>query len=359
METREISTDEVESLATGAGVLGTGGGTHPYVELLNVRKLYRQGKPARLVDPAELANGANVAVVGLMGAPLVTKERLPDPAHAVLPVKMMEDYTGRPFDAVMTIEIGSENSMLPLMVGALMGIPVVDADTMGRAFPEAQMSSFSIRGLPLDPFAIADIRDNRLIISRATSQVWVERIGRKACTELGSIAATCSAPRTGREVKDHALLGSVSKAIRLGRAVRDAQQAHESPIRAVLDAERGVHLFKGKVADVARRTTEGFVRGEALIDGLDDFAGSHFSVDFQNEFTIGRVDGELRVTVPDLICILDSLTGEALGTETIRYGQRVDVLSLPAADIMKSEKGLVWVGPRGFGYDLDYVSVHD
>ena len=101
------------------------------------------------------------------------------------------------------------------------------------------------------------------------------------------------------------------------------------------------------------------MRGEALIDGLDDFAGSHFSVDFQNEFTIGRIDGELRVTVPDLICILDSLTGEALGTETIRYGQRVDVLSLPAADIMKSDKGLVWVGPRGFGYDLDYVSVHD
>ena len=292
MQTRESPADEVESLATGAGVLGTGGGTHPYVELLNVRKLYGQGKPARLVDPNDLADDANVAVVGLMGAPLVTKERLPDPAHICKAVRK------------------------------------------------------------------ADIRDNRLINSRAASQLWTERIGRKACTELGSIVATCSAPRSGREVKDHALLGSVSKAIRLGRAVRDAQQAHQSPIRAVLDAERGVHLFTGKVADVARRTTEGFVRGEALIDGLDDFAGSRFSVDFQNEFTIGWIDGKLTVTVPDLICILDSLSGEALGTETIRYGQRVDVLSLPAADIMKSEEGLVWVGPRGFGYDLDYVSVH-
>ena len=81
METREITADEVESLATGAGVLGTGGGTHPYVELLNVRKLYRDGNPARLVDPKALADDANVAVVGLMGTPLVTKERLPDPAH--------------------------------------------------------------------------------------------------------------------------------------------------------------------------------------------------------------------------------------------------------------------------------------
>jgi len=229
---------------------------------------------------------------------------------------------------------------------------------MGRAFPEAQMSSFAIRGLPLAPYATADIRNNRLIITEAADQLWTERIGRRACTEMGSIAATCSAPRSGREVKDHALLGSVSRAIRLGRAVRDARQAHESPIRAVLEAEQGVHLFTGKVADIARRTTEGFVRGAATIGGLDDFAGSAFTVDFQNEFTIERLDGELCVTVPDLICILDSLTGEALGTETIRYGQRVDVLSLPAAPVMTSAEGLIWVGPRGFGYDLDFVSLH-
>ena len=358
METREITADEVECLATGAGVLGTSGGTHPYVELLNVRKLYRQGKRARLVDPQALADHATVAVVGLMGAPLVTKERLPDPAQSLVPVAMMADYTGRPFDAVMTIEIGSENSLQPLMVGALMGIPVVDADTMGRAFPEAQMSSFAIRGLALDPYAMADIRHNRLIISRAANPLWTERIGRRACTEMGSIAATCSAPRSGREVKDHALLGSVSRAIRLGRAVHQARRTHDSPIRAVLEAEQGVHLFTGKLGDIARRATEGFVRGTAVIDGLDAFAGARFSVDFQNEFTIGRRDGAVCVTVPDLICILDSQTGEALGTETIRYGQRVDVLSLPANPIMTSADGLAWVGPRGFGYDLDYQPLH-
>ena len=358
MDTREITDDDLECLATGAGVMGTGGGTHPYVELLNIQKLYRAGRRVRLVDAAALADDAQIAVVGFMGTPLVTKERLPDPEHAIRPVKMMEDYTGRRFDAAMTIEIGSENAMLPLLVGALMDIPMVDADTMGRAFPEAQMASFAIRGLSLTPFAMADIRNNRLIISRAVDQVWTERIGRTACTELGSIAATCSAPRSGREVKDHALLGTVSKAIRLGRAVHAARKAHANPIRAVLDVERGVHLFKGKVADVARRTTEGFVRGEATIDGLDEFAGARFAVDFQNEFTIGRVDGEVRVTVPDLICILDAVSGEAIGTETIRYGQRVAVLSLPAAPVLTSAEGLACVGPRAFGYDMDYVALH-
>jgi hypothetical protein len=353
-----IVAEDLESLATGAGVLGTGGGTHPYLELLNIQKLYREGRKAHLIGGEALKDGAMVAVVGLMGAPLVTKERLPDPDHVMRPVRVMEEFVGRRFDAVMSIEIGSENSILPLMVSAIAGIPAVDADTMGRAFPEAQMASFAIRDLPLTPFAMSDIRDNDLIITTTEDAVWTERIGRKACTELGSIVATCSAPRTGREVKDHAILGSVSRAIRLGRAVREARERHASPIEAVLNAEDGVHLFRGKVGDVARRTTGGFVRGQARIEGVDEFAGREFLVDFQNEFTVGRQDGRVLVTVPDLICILDSLTGTALGTETIRYGQRVDVLSLRADPIMTSEPGLRRVGPRAFGYAFDFVSPH-
>ena len=38
-----------------------------------------------------------------------------------------------------------------------MGLPVVDADSMGRAYPEAQMTSFAVRGLPMYPLAVADI----------------------------------------------------------------------------------------------------------------------------------------------------------------------------------------------------------
>jgi DUF917 family protein len=350
--------DDLDSLATGAGVLGTGGGTHPYLELLSIKQLYRSGRRVDLVAIEDLGADMMVAVVGFMGAPLVTKERLPDPEHVLRPLQIMETYTGCRFAAVMSIEIGSENSILPLLVGALTGLPVVDADAMGRAFPEAQMMSFAIGGLPLTPFAISDIRANDLILTQTNGSVWTERIGRRAVTEMGAIAATCSAPRTAREVREHGILGSVTRAIRLGRAVRDARDQHEDPVSAILSAENGVHLFRGKVSDVERRTTGGFVRGRARLEGSDEFGGDRFEVDFQNEFTIGQHNGEVRVTVPDLICILDSLEGTALGTETIRYGQRVDVLSLPAAEIMSSESGLKSVGPRAFGYDLDFVSPH-
>jgi uncharacterized protein len=50
----------------------------------------------------------------------------------------------------------------------------------------------------------------------------------------------------------------VTKAIGIGRRVREAQRRHADPVAAILDEAQGLLLFRGKVVDVARRTTEGF-----------------------------------------------------------------------------------------------------
>ncbi len=352
----EIPFADLAPLATGAWILGAGGGGSPYRHYLNARELYAQGKRARLLDPRHLADDALVAVVSSMGAPLVGQERLSDPRVAARPVQMMETYLGRRFDAVMSVEIGGGNAFQPLLAGLVLDLPVVDADAMGRAFPEAQMTSFAIADLPMFPLALADIRDNEVIVTRATSWKWMERISRKICTEVGSTAATCKAPRTGREVKDHGILYTVTQAIRLGRAVETARQAHDDPVAAVLRAESGVLLFRGKVSDIERRTTEGFLRGRAAIEGLDGDRGTRYDLEFQNEFAAGWRDGTLDVTTPDIICVLDSVSGEAVGTEAIRYGQRVSIVALPAPPILFTPKGLEHVGPRAFGYDFDYKS---
>ena len=136
---RLVSAAEIESLAIGAWILGTGGGGSPYLALLNMRQLYRQGALVRLVDPMDLADDDLVAVVSNMGAPLVGQERLTDPRTIARAVTMMEEYLGRTFQAVMSLEIGGGNAIQPFMAAALLDRPVVDADCMGRAFPEAQM----------------------------------------------------------------------------------------------------------------------------------------------------------------------------------------------------------------------------
>ena len=83
---------------------------------------------------------------------------------------------------------------------------------------------------------------------------------------IRSIAATCKAPRTGAEVKRWGIPCTTTKAIRLGQAVMDANRRHADPIAAILEAEHGKRLFAGKVIEVERRTTEGFLRGRTMLE---------------------------------------------------------------------------------------------
>jgi len=269
----------------------------------------------------------------------------------------MEEYTGKPFRAVMSVEIGGGNALSPFLAGAILDIPVVDADAMGRAYPEAQMTSFAIGDLQMYPLTLIDCRDNEAIVAKAASWKWMERISRKVCTEVGSTSATCKAPRTGREVKEWGVLHTVTKATSLGRSVMKARARHLDPVAAVLTHENGIQLFRGKISDVDRTTTGGFLRGTARIEGLDEDRGTTFELSFQNEWAVAFRQGEPIAMTPDLICLLDTVSGEAIGTETVRYGQRVTAVALPAPALLQTPKGLDHVGPRAFGYDLDFKSV--
>lgn len=357
MSRRDLTEDDIESLAVGAWILGTGGGGNPYLSLLNMRALYREGRRVQLMPAADLADDDWVGVIANMGAPLVGIERLTDHETIARAARLMERHTRRRFDAVMGMEIGGGNGLRPLMVAAHLGVPVVDSDTMGRAYPEAQMTSVAVGGLKPCPLTAVDVRGLEAIVETVPNWKWAERVVRKICVEYGSTAPTCQPPRTGEEVKKWGIHGTTTKAIAIGRAVRAAQQTHDDPVEAILSVERGLLLYKGKVVDVERRATEGFLRGVVRLDGVDDCRGSALHIDFQNEWIVARRDGEPLAMTPDLICVLDTVSGEAVGTETIRYGQRVTVIALPAPDIFLTPEGLMHVGPRAFGYDLEFRSV--
>ncbi len=355
----EITLDDIEALAVGAWILGTGGGGSPYLGLLNMRRLYAEGHRVALMSPFDLADEDWVAVVSNMGAPLVGQERLADSRNVARAVEIQEGLLDAKFRAVMSLEIGGGNGIQPLMAAAHTGLPVVDADTMGRAYPEAQMTSVAVGELRPYPCVLYDPRGIEAVVTKVPNWKWMERASRRICVEMGSIASTCKAPRTGAEIKEWGIHFTVSKAIDIGRRVRTAQHRHEDPVAAILDEARGKLLFRGKVVDVARRTTEGFLRGRVAIDGLDEDRGSRLEIAFQNEWAVAWRDAEPIAMSPDLICVLDTVSGEACGTETIRYGRRVTVVALPAPPVFLTPKGLDHVGPRAFGYDLDFRSVFD
>ncbi len=149
---------------------------------------------------------------------------------------------------------------------------------------------------------------------------------------------------------------TVSLAIRIGRSVTGAQG---SPVDALLCEVGGYRLVTGKISDVERRTTSGFVRGSVLIEGLGDDAGRLVRLELQNENLIALERGRVLASVPDLICVLDSETADAIVTERVRYGQRVTVIAFACDPIWRTEKGIATVGPRAFGYDFDYQPVEE
>ena len=164
---------------------------------------------------------------------------------------------------------------------------------------------------------------------------------------------------TGRQLKDFAIPGTPTLCEKIGRTLREAREMHADPIAAVLEVTRGHRLFKGKVVDVERNTDGMFVRGRAVVAGLDDDKGRELVIEFQNENIIARADGRALCTSPDLIMSLDMESGTPVTTEGLKYGARIVVVGMPCDDQWRTPEGLAVVGPRAFGYDLDYVPVEE
>jgi DUF917 family protein len=351
---RLITADDIDDMALGAAVLGTGGGGNPYIGRLMAQAALREYGPVTLLDPNEVNDDQLVGSVGMMGAPTVGVEKLPRGEDLIEALRSAEAYLGRKFDALMPGEIGGINSIVPFAVAAKTGLPLVDADMIGRAFPELQMSLPSIYGHPSTAIAIADEKGNSSIL-KTVSNLWMERLARTLCVEMGATAMVAGMGMTGEEVRRYAVLGSITKIEQIGKAIRAARQNHVDPVEAVREVAGGALLWRGKIADIRRQTTGGFARGEAVIEGFDSYAGETLRVSFQNEFLVAQTDTQVLATTPDLITMLDIETGEAVTTEDLRYGFRMAVLALPCDPRFRTALGISVVGPRYFGYEIDYV----
>jgi DUF917 family protein len=349
---REIGIAPLDDIARGAGILGSGGGGDPYIGRLLAQQAIQAYGPVTVVDIAEVPADATVAAVSTMGAPTVSIERIPAGTEEVTALRALEAFLGRPATHLMPIEIGGLNSMTAFIAAARTGLPIVDGDAMGRAFPEAQMVLPALIGVTVTPMAIADDKGNTLLID-AVSDQWAERISRAACTEMGCSVSSADTMMRGDQLADGLVPATLTLAEDLGRKVRVALDAHADPVEAARAMLGGVVLLSGTVTDVERRTTGGFSRGRAVVDG----PAGRLELDFQNEHLLARRDGEVVVATPDLISVLDAETSEPITTEGLRYGLRVTVLGAPCDPRWWTPGGLALVGPRHFGYDCDHTAL--
>ena len=370
----EITHADLPALALGSGILGCGGGGNPYYSRVIGSEVLARTGPVSVIDLSEMDPASRGVMSAAMGAPLIGLEKPPSLRALRAGFEAVEQALGAPLGAFVAVEVGGMECMLPLVMAAQSGRPLLDGDGMGRAFPEAQMCSFLLYGFkPGLPAAMSD--DHGLIrtfsphlapllgggiggtgpLGRALALA-IERGFRRYCAHKGGVIYFTV-------TLDHASLertlvrNTYRLALDLGRGVLSARAAREDPITAILKVADGRRFLDGKVVDVERRFRRAHDWGTLRLEGLGDDRGRRACIDFKNEYLILRVDDRVSLTVPEVIGVVETETGAPLTTEVLRPGLRATVLGFPCSPLYRTPEALRVVGPAAFGYDVPLVTL--
>ncbi|EOD51181.1 putative hydantoinase protein [Neofusicoccum parvum UCRNP2] len=378
-----LTETDVNWLAEGCYVLGCAGGGSPAATRIQLRDQLREGYTLKIVDAAVLPEDACVYWGGHMGSPAVSVERL-NATETVDAFKALMEYLKHDsFDAVIGLEIGGANGLEPLLVGSskYFNRPTIDADFMGRAYPTYWQTTIAVHQPgSLIPCAIDSGDGKTIIMTRASTDEIVDRALRASCAEMGSRVGKAGAPTTAGIVRKFSVINTYSLAWRIGRCIARSEASNtlskvcESIVHEVGGEATARILFRGKIIAVERRLFKGHSYGEITIasmpadeedEGAKDAmpavaSGGTLKIPFKNEnlyaeHTTEGGEKSMVCTVPDLIAVLDTGSGRALGVPEFRYGLRVTVLGITASPQWTStEMGIKIGGPKAFGYDLEY-----
>lgn len=354
----QITENEIDAIAAGATVLGTGGGGDPLVGSLIAKRAIREHGPVTVLQVDDLPKDGVVTPVGMIGAPSVSLEKISAAGELLRAIQAYESATGKHVSAVMPIEVGGGNSLLPIAAAAETGLPLVDADAMGRAFPEGQMVTFHLAGYGPGTTVMTDSHGNGVVTSPVDGK-WSERIARAICSEMGGSATMIDYAYPGDVVQQCAIPQTLTMAFQIGEILQDRKIPDDEKITHLLHKLDGYRIFRGKVTAIERAVVGGFTRGEARLEGFAEDKGSSLLLNFQNEMLLATKDGELAAVTPDLICVLDDSTGIPITTESLRYGARATIIALPCNERWRTDVGIETAGPRYFGYDTDFVPVEE
>ena len=350
----KITNHDMVDIALGAAILGSGGGGNPYMGRLIAQQAIKEYGPVTVVNVSAVPHDAFVVPVAFVGSPTVFLERLVAGDEIIRSIKAMSEVLRREPTHLMAAEIGGVNATAPFSAAAVLGLPLVDADLLGRAFPELHMILPTLRGIAASPLVLADGKGNITTVF-GVDNPWVERIGRAVIDTMGGSVAAAFATLYGQDLPDVVVTGSLTRACAIGRAVRAARDEHENPIEAARAELSGTLVFTGKIIDVDRRFKGDFVRGWLTIEGSDRYTGDEMTIHFQNEYLLAVHGSDPVVTTPDLICLLETNTAEPLSADIIRYGARVSVVAALSDPRWRTKEGLKIVGPGYFGYRHQYA----
>ena len=241
---RTLSWKEVEDILAGATALGCGGGGDYEEGRELMRRAYDEGRAVRLAAPDELADDAVVCVPYGVGGLTVGDEAVyaglePPAEHpSVLAVRALGEHLGVEFGALMTGELGGTSISDAFFPAAMLDLPVVDADPVGRAVPELEHSLFKVHGLPIAPEAVVNEIGDTVIVTRVADDARAEALVRALAVASRNLVWVADHALQWGELRDVVILGAIGHAQHVGEALRAAREREEDAAAAVAAAGR-------------------------------------------------------------------------------------------------------------------------
>ncbi len=352
-------------LLAGATILGTGGGGDLSEGIGLIDDALAQGKVFDLVALADVPETALICTPYMLGAisDLPAEEeavyaRLPriDQQPILVAYSRFQTLIGQPFYGTVPCELGGSNTAVAFYAAAMSGHKIIDADPAGRAVPEITHSTYFIAGLPAAPVVLANEFGEVMVLENLHDDMRAESLVRALSIASRNDIAAIDHALPASTLKDALIPGTLSRAMHLGRVHREARAAGRDAILTVAEAADGAVVFEGVVTDCAWRTEGGFTLGSIDIAGCAQHNGSRYRIAVKNENLVAWRDGRVHATIPDLICLFDTETGQPVQNPHYRKGQSVSVVILPAPEAFLTPRGLEVFGPAYAGVDAHFVS---
>ena len=366
---------DCEDFVRGLCFMATGGGGSMEVGLSTLLEQLGSGRKVEWVDATSLPDNAWTAVVaGMGGRPAeggaekeltelgCSEEKYDYLGMLVTAIEALQDSAGVRVEAIVPVEVGADNVPVPMVAALKLGLPVIDGDYAGgRAIPEVPQTIPEIRGVPAWPMSFVTRWGDVLILRDAVSTAMADRIGRMMnLASYGEIGCSCYLTQIS-DVKQVLAAGTLTEALRVGRVIREAREKGMDPVAEAVKAVDGWLLFEGEIteAEIEDEQSYAFGLGTYHLRGLRHSEGHTFKIWYKNEYHMSWMDGRPFVTSPDSMAVVDLETAEPALSFDFSVGDQVAVIGRRGHAVHRSPEGVQVLGPRHFGFDLDYVPIED
>lgn len=338
MASQEYGLYDFRCIAAGAAVLASGGGGS-YSDAVRVLDELENRGWAGTVTVQPYDGKTNACVLALMGSPdaadALTLGDLEQAAAHV--VQVFEAATASTLSAVIPVEIGPINSLMPLIAAAspknAIGW-VVDGDGAGRAVPELPQTTYSgSKRLQPSPCVLANEADcpeeaqSAVLTARTAGQV--ETLAGGVVSAFGrfsGIALWPSLATNGYALNGNYLPGTLTQVRTLGAYLLSAQDA-----RLTLDVSRKINELTGRWAApvvtnfyltaVSQSTNASSLdTGVIRLDNTPDQATSSETVYLynlnENLIMYSSARAEPSIIAPDAICYYSETMGRGFSNAT-------------------------------------------